>query len=106
MSPLTKKIQTWFFKHDSFSNVLVFLLQHYPSLLPRLLPLRNEKNYLKTVPGAQNRLIELMKSGTCFSSRRIDGWNNDVALFDTLDNVPMNDITVPTLVLHGKQDQI
>ncbi len=103
MSPLAKKIQMWFFKHDSFCNVLVFLLQHYPSLLPSLFPIPEEKKYLKTVHGAHSRLVELLKSGTCFTSRRIDGWNNDEALYNTLDNVPMNDITVPTLVLHGRR---
>lgn len=104
MSPLTKKFQNWFFRHDSFSNVLAFLLQRYGSLVPMLLPIPEEKKYLKTVAGAQERLVELLKAGTCFTSRRIDGWHNDVALFDSLDNVPMNDITVPTLVLHGRRD--
>jgi pimeloyl-ACP methyl ester carboxylesterase len=105
MSPLTKKFQNWFFRHDSFSNVLAFLLQRYGSLVPMLLPIPEEKKYLKTVAGAQERLVELLKAGTCFTSRRIDGWHNDVALFDSLDNVPMNDITVPTLVLHGTEDK-
>lgn len=103
MSPLTKKIQNWFFRHDSFSNILVFLLQRYASIVPMLLPISEEKKYLKTVAGAHERLVELLKAGTCFTSRRIDGWHNDVALFDSLDNVPMNDITVPTLVLHGRR---